>query len=772
MKTSIYSLFVAILTITLYSCEKNEITDSEINEIATEFNFATTKTITMNVTVNDTYNSSYYYKVEVFDNNPLLTDTVSNLLAAGVARSDSRFVTDVVVPSHVHALYVRQTDPTKQKTLKIIKLDGAETSLNCDFGTASVNAQSSLKSSASRTVAAIPHASDYALPQSYTTLGTSAVTLNGDKYYVPAGVSTSQIDFGWRQNSELYVAGNVTFSQSMYMAPNSKIIILSGGSVKFDIAYSFEQVGTVLAVYPGATLTLNQSSAFGQGSTLINDGTVNLNSVSEIRANSLVVNNATINGGQFTFTNNSEMVNYSLINLSSLIMNSNSKLTNNGSITSSSTIRTSNQTSVITNNGILRTSFFDMKNGGGTLNNYCKVECNDFGVDVSTVNNNSGALISTKNLYANMSTFNQTGAAIIKTGVAYNQNATTLTEGVTYNYGVEMNGVAAGSSKPVMIVSKLNNKDSWQVVSLKGSQEYVLPASETAGVNFYKAIDGGVSFVESPTVTIAGTDCNNGGITPGNGSGNPEDVHFPMEIAEDNQYTFTMEDLWPNLGDYDMNDFVFRMTDIKKTINSQNQVLSMSFKITPLAAGSTLRLQSALQFDKIQKSNISFVSDYPESKTDNDLAKANIVMFPDVHALFGKSTPAIVNTYPQVAKVATKSYNFTIAFTNPVEASDVVVSALNFYMVVGDASAANRKEIHLAGFSPTTKVTAQTNGYIDSNNMIWALMLPTGNFKYPTESTKIYNAYPAFKQWAASGGKSNTNWYLTANGVSDLMYSK
>jgi LruC domain-containing protein len=67
-------------------------------------------------------------------------------------------------------------------------------------------------------------------------------------------------------------------------------------------------------------------------------------------------------------------------------------------------------------------------------------------------------------------------------------------------------------------------------------------------------------------------------------------------------------------------------------------------------------------------------------------------------------------------------------------------------------------------------VTKETNNYIDSNNMVWALMLPTANFKYPTESTKIYDAYPKFKLWTASAGTTNTNWYTFAE--SGLVYNK
>jgi LruC domain-containing protein len=302
--------------------------------------------------------------------------------------------------------------------------------------------------------------------------------------------------------------------------------------------------------------------------------------------------------------------------------------------------------------------------------------------------------------------------------------------------------------------------------------EFALAAGYTPGANYFKSISNGVSFVEKPTLTIPSTSCNEGGVNADNGSGNPSNPTFPIVVAESNSYTFAMEDLWPNLGDYDMNDFVFSLKNIKKTINAENKVLRLEFDVVPRGAGSTKKLAAAVQFDNIQRSNISVNSTNSVAKIESDLTLANIRLFDDVHGLFGKSNPVIINTYERFAPVNTQTYTFTFDFATPVSASDVIVSALNFYVIVGDADVANRKEIHLAGYKPTTKVTRETNNYKDTNNMIWALMLPTADFKYPTESTRIFNAYGAFNSWAASAGRVDADWYLKPSATEGLVYTK
>ena len=130
----------------------------------------------------------------------------------------------------------------------------------------------------------------------------------------------------------------------------------------------------------------------------------------------------------------------------------------------------------------------------------------------------------------------------------------------------------------------------------------------------------------------------------------------------------------------------------------------------------------------------------------------------------------VLNTFSNAKKLVAENYTFNVSFTTPVSTESVIISKMNFYINVGNSTGNDRKEVHLAGFNPSSKVHKNTNSYKDSNNMVWAIMLPVGDFKYPTESTKIYEAYAKFNLWAGSAGTVDSDWYLFP--TSGLVYVK
>lgn len=781
MNNSIKSTKPALIALVLIAfsftacIDESLLTKNDTSIVVDEFMYATTKTIELDVVVNDTYNSEYFYKVEVFDQNPFTTDTTANLLAAGVAKGNSPFTATLAVPVHVSTLYVRQTDPLQRKTVKTYTIDNVTGKLKCDFG-AIVVAASNAKAAKVIAVNAAK-ATDYPLPATYVTLGSSATTLSGANYYVPAGTTNSDINYGWNPNAALYVAGEVVFTSgaNFYMPASCKLVVLPGGKVTFNTAPVFEQSGDIVAVHPGATLTFNQSGGVGVNSKIINDGALNMAAAYEIRTSGQLINNGTLNGLQLTLTNNSQFVNNQKVLFSNaFVMNSNTSFENNGSFEAIETIRTNNTTSVITNNNHLKTNYYDMSSGGGQLINNCSVECEDFAMEGATVTSATGTIILCQDVWMNNTVITLNGNAIFN--ARRNPNAGNVSNevhsGVTFNYGVVINGVAQGLNKPLFNIWKINKKNSWMVLKLDGTLEYSLDLGNTPGSNYYNGISAGVSFVEIPTLIIASTDCNGGGINTSPSPVTPTDPTFPIVVKEDNQYTFAMEDLWPRMGDYDMNDIVFKIHNIQKTMNAQNGIMAMSFDITPLAAGSTLKLGAALQFDQIETSNISLKSTNEESYLESNQVNANLILFPDVHKLFGKSTPSITNTYAKAGNTIAQTITYTVSFSTPVSPDKVIIDNMNFYSIVGEINSTDRHEIHLAGFSPSSKVQKATNSYKDENNMVWGIMMPVGNFKYPTESTKISDAYPQFKTWATSKSTEAKDWYLKPSATSGLVYTK
>ena len=141
------------------------------------------------IDVNDQFNGQYLYKVEVFDQNPLTSDTVVNLLTAGVANQTKTFTTRVVIPQYVNTLFVRQTDPTKRSVVKAVLVTDKNSAV-LDFKPAVMNSTVKQKAAPVHT----DKASDYTLPATYTTLSSnSKITQNG-VYYVPAGVTITNME--------------------------------------------------------------------------------------------------------------------------------------------------------------------------------------------------------------------------------------------------------------------------------------------------------------------------------------------------------------------------------------------------------------------------------------------------------------------------------------------------------------------------------------------------------------------------------------------------
>jgi LruC domain-containing protein len=82
-------------------------------------------------------------------------------------------------------------------------------------------------------------------------------------------------------------------------------------------------------------------------------------------------------------------------------------------------------------------------------------------------------------------------------------------------------------------------------------------------------------------------------------------------------------------------------------------------------------------------------------------------------------------------------------------------------------------EVHLVDHQPTAKANPKLFGTLDDTsdaskgryyrtaaNEPWALDVPE-TWRYPTEWNNVAGAYPNFPVWAASGGTTANDWYLS-----------
>lgn len=782
MKPMFRVLSFTVLTSTLLfsSCVK-DLYDPEViaeknpdAEIPVGFKFTTTKNVNLTVNVNDEYNGEKFYLVEVYNQNPLASNSKSKLLTAGVATGRAPYVEDIVVSQSDSVLYVKQTDPLQREVVMIVDVTSATTAV-CDFSNYTFTTKSA--SSAAISTRAIPAPSEkataYPLPNENqrTLLGSGAITLAANtKYYLPAGVTNNQITFeGGRNNIELYVEGSTTFSNTFSLTDGCKIIVLPKGKIVANAGLNWYGNDVVVAIHEGGSFNINSDASFGKNNKVINDGSlVTKNLIMD--NNAKVINNGTFTTPNIQVTNNSVLENNNVFVVNELKGNSNTKLVNNGDLKATSISLTN--TFTIDNNHHIEAAYLFFGGGGGTLNNNCFTVCDDLETEQGTLNSAPGSLLACKDFYGNNSTFTLKGNAIFSIGdvAAYSlPTSNKLTSGSNFNYNVVINGVIENSLKPLFYVKSGVIKNGWKPLSLGGFLDVAISPSYDA--NLLNNVAETVKLSKEPQTAIAETACNGSGATEDPGTGTPTNPSFPIKVETGNEYTFAMEDNWPALGDYDMNDFVFTIDKISYKKGNNNKLATLSFEITPVAAGATNRLALGVQFDKIASGSLSLVSSTDGIGTkENGQEKANLILFPDVYSTFGISSPGITNTDPSKTKYASKSYQFEVAFNNSVSESDINISNLNFYLIIGQNNDVNRKEVHLAGYKPTSKVKSDPLDYTDYNNMVWGLLIPTADFKYPIEALKIQDAYPNFLNWAKSGGSNNANWYLSPQ--SGKVYNK
>lgn len=780
MKPMFRVLSFTVLTSTLLfsSCVK-DLYDPEViaeknpdAEIPVGFKFTTTKNVNLTVNVNDEYNGEKFYMVEVYNQNPLASNSKSKLLTAGVATGRAPFVEDIVVSQSDSVLYIKQTDPLQREVVKVLDVTSATTAV-CDFSNYTFTTKSA--SSTAISTRAIPAPSEkataYPLPNDRITLGSGAITLAANtKYYLPANVTNNQIAFeGGRNNIELYVEGSTAFSNTFSLTDGCKIIVLPKGKVVANSGLNWYGNDVVVAIHEGGSFNINSDASFGKNNKVINDGSlVTKNLIMD--NDSRVINNGTFTPQNMQVTNNSVLENNNVFVVNELKGNSNTKLVNNGDLKATSISLTN--TFTIDNNHHIEAAYLFFGGGGGTLNNNCFTVCDDLETVQGTFSSAPGSLLACNDFYGNNSTFTLKGNAIFSIGdvAAFSlPTSNKLTSGSNFNYNVVINGVIENSLKPLFYVKSGVIKNGWKPLSLGGFLEVAITPSYDA--NLLNIVAETVKLSKEPQTAIAETACNGSGATGDPGTGTPTNPSFPIKVETGNEYTFAMEDNWPALGDYDMNDFVFTIDKISYKKGNNNKLATLSFEITPVAAGASNRLALGVQFDKIASGSLSLVSSTSSIGTkENGQEKANLILFPDVYSTFGVSSPGITNTNPSQTKYASKSYKFEVAFNNSVSESDINISNLNFYLIVGQNNDVNRKEIHLAGYKPTSKVKSNPLDYTDYNNMVWGLLIPSADFKYPIEAVKIQDAYPNFLNWAKSGGSNNANWYLSPQ--SGKVYNK
>lgn len=259
---------------------------------------------------------------------------------------------------------------------------------------------------------------------------------------------------------------------------------------------------------------------------------------------------------------------------------------------------------------------------------------------------------------------------------------------------------------------------------------------------------------------------------------NPEDEGTPVEPEKEKdltlgEYTYAFEDLWPNFGDYDMNDIVL-FTEAKLHLKG-DYITKATLECKLAAIGASKRIAAAVQLDDILPVNISSVAYNTTNNFTADLFRTNangteqeqsfavVPLFDHAHAFAGLNGTPITGTYAD-SDFTPKEFTITINFKeNSVKESELTLEHLNFF-ITSSTQPGKRMEIHQLNGKATSlfdasiikgDVSSENTPFRAKGNFCWAMRIP-GEFSFPLEGNNIRQSFEDFEQWMSN---SDYDWY-------------
>lgn len=261
----------------------------------------------------------------------------------------------------------------------------------------------------------------------------------------------------------------------------------------------------------------------------------------------------------------------------------------------------------------------------------------------------------------------------------------------------------------------------------------------------------------------------------------PGTVIDPVEIAvasESIYGTLAFEDLWPNQGDYDMNDFVVNYTYTFGK-DEANNITRITLEFDPIAKGAASSTQIGFGITlPIDKNNISSLEGATLEK-DND--NTTLIVWNNVSNI-AQFNGAFINTDKGKSQVRADKQTVSINLKSAI--SELPKLGINPFIFVGSRS----HEIHLPDYKPTAKMDRNLLGmgkdcsdesrdvYYRMEEMYsWALDFPRETkdspaWKYPKEHSSIINAYPGYIDWIKGPNNTSTSWFEESNANPEELY--
>lgn len=741
------------------------------------FDWATTSNIKVTVEVNASTDDEFYYVVELYDTNPIISSD-AHLLDKGVAKGNEPYTSEISIENTIKTIFVKEITPTGLATVRSAEITNGIA--NCSFKTTIPSVRSLAASTRGFTTITDPNPDDTSLfplecPSGIEKFISVNDCVEGGSYEVTA--STGIINL-WKNNLKLYVTEDIKLSEQIYLSPGSCLYILPGKKVSMPQSQNNGQQNCMITIGTGATLTVDKTIQIDSNYKLYNLGTINTENL--ICTNSSVFFNAgTANienrlsgeNGQSTISNSGNL------KAEKIYTQGDSHIINTGRVEVEETVINSTGASWV-NEGTWTTEEMNIS----AWNDYCYNKCKLIVTDELKMTEghlvvDGGGFVQCEELYMNNAKVELGAKALFE-----------VIKEATYGYQTKERGFkGTGTEKALLVIKKAVAETlKPNLIHYSGNLQVICsehPIEKIDDWNICWTITGGAEWGEEGknTVSIPESACSDGynGGTPTP----PTNPEFPIEVEDNKNYTYLFEDQWPLYGDYDMNDIVLTIQKRKIYTNKENKVTKFELSIDLSAAGATKSIGAAIMLDNVPANAITQSVEF----SDNTLAKnfnlnnnniengqdyAVIPLFDDAHKVLGRDRYEQINTVSDYAgNTQPKNISFSITFNNPTISADAFnVNNLNVFIIV-DGNRNPRKEIHVAGYQPTKLANTDLFGgnndnshhgskkyYISKENLAWGIMVPS-NFKWPLEYVNIKTAYSQFSDWVTSGGTENEKWW-------------
>lgn len=751
--------------------------------IPNNFDWRTTCEIDCEVEVSSTLKSEFVHVVRIYSD-PLLKE--GKLLASGSAKPGVPYRFKLTVPTTVTKLYVEVVQPDGTHRVREI---------TAKTGQMRLSAESMLKL---RTATVVPNIPILAEPVVYDEIlsGNKKVDIisyqNGEtqlnevkSYLIPGDVTCSGLTFNnWKGTARLYVKGTLNMGSPNVNMNMCSLIILDGGKVIFK---NLQTSSADIQIAEGGMLVVSNKLNYSHAEKIINKGMLRVEKNADINNSAVIYNFGTLDGGDdnnllnMKLSNNVKFYNYGKIKSDYLELNSSVTLLNaEGAMVDVGDLVLTNRT-VLSNMGKIYVDDNLNMTSNTKLENFCMTKTANWKISNSTFELYSGGLFKANDLQGDNSTVTLEGSSLLRL------------EDISKIYGVRFNSVSTDYALIDCTGAICDLR--WANTKFNGKIELVHQGLTNGdgenGEALYPAnlFSDGAKIVKKQANSIAKTSCNGGDgsmgeeVTDSDGDGVPDsEDKFPNDPerafisyfpSESTWGTHAFEDLWPAMGDYDLNDMVMGF-QVSWISNASNQVVEMGMRSKVRAIGSCFPLSLAFQLDELSPAQIKSVTGskldgtvfgISGNGTENGQSKAVIPVFDQDKSVWQwQQRGQMGNTVDGGGRIVGDSLHVNVLFASPVDQSLVSMNRLNLFITTNGRG----NEIHLNGFAKTDKGVApvdltkydlsDNNLYMTRSGLIWALMIPE-TFNYPFEKIPLKEVYTYFEKWTFSGGALYPDWY-------------